>query len=1145
MRVVALRDEDAGAHRGSAVTPVVAVSVDLAAVADGSERGLRAEDQFRNREREEGTVNALQPQRFDGRDVRVGLGRGRETHVDDETHAEVAQGVVVAGGGSCANEEVVGDGREVHAGNGITGGKVVGVQWVLGFRFQVSGFKFQVSGRRSVRMADNAFVKILTALLKHQVKKVVGDETLGVIGQEIAALGGDKVDDQIKSWLGEKTNAEQLEKAAQTAQACFREKVTDNEIQQWMVSLPLGNLPKVVEAIDELPTSADESKLENALRESVALNWRKLSSEQVDHAVSSFLSCLRSALLPIEKQTLMIIGRSVLRTEDKVDLLIRWFEQYIITGKPVEIKQLNPQLDEEWNLAHPYPMPPNFTGRVKEWKMLTDWLNKENENRLFILRALGGFGKSALTWHWLTHDVDATEWKKVVFWSFYEGDASFEHFIEDTLKYLKLDVPQGGRPQVDTLLKEMQSQKILLIMDGFERALRAYNSMNAAYQGDSDLPSFLGEGQGNGAENGTDCININAEIFLKSVCSLTNVQSKVLMTTRITPRAVKLHGELMLGCREVELTAMQPADAVEFFHKQKIKGTHAEIEAACLPYGYHPLSLRILAGLIVNDRENPGDVIVANHINITDDIVANKKHVLEVAYNTLSKEQQEFLSTIACFRAPTTYDALKYIATEPLSSSNTLLLSKERRDMLDRHLKILETRGLLHWDRRINKYDLHPIVRRYAYERLNTYDRNAAHTRLINYFDAVDAPATVHSINDLDSTIELYHHTVSVGNYYLALQIYHDRLANRLYRELGEYQREIELLTALIKDGEWQINGERLIWALNALATSYSLNGQSKLAIQIMEHSIKEDLWYGRAIGFGNLAQDQALVGYLKSAYNNTEKKLSLCKHTDAAIGHQELGQILLYMGKLEEAEKEFANARDYFEKNGHSQLKNTTEVYYALLSLHIMRKERYQPWGGSQTHLYFTSDKASDFIQESNPIENKISPKLLGENKNIIGSRFTSKYETVRAYWLAGALLRMNGNLTSAENHLNHALAECRSINLLEVESNVLLDIARLSFDYGLASSAQDRLKHMEQAKSLADEALLITERCGYVLQGADVNLFLAELALTLDPSPEGRGKARGFAEEALKLATCDGPPYYYKVAYEEAERLLERLEE
>jgi len=31
--------------------------------------------------------------------------------------------------------------------------------------------------------------------------------------------------------------------------------------------------------------------------------------------------------------------------------------------------------------------------------------------------------------------------------------------------------------------------------------------------------------------------------------------------------------------------------------------------------------------------------------------------------------------------------------------------------------------------------------------------------------------------------------------------------------------------------------------------------------------------------------------------------------------------------------------------------------------------------------------------------------------------------------------------------------------------------------------------------------------------------------------------------SKEAKKLATCDGPPYYYKVAYEEAQRLLEKL--
>jgi len=34
-------------------------------------------------------------------------------------------------------------------------------------------------------------------------------------------------------------------------------------------------------------------------------------------------------------------------------------------------------------------------------------------------------------------------------------------------------------------------------------------------------------------------------------------------------------------------------------------------------------------------------------------------------------------------------------------------------------------------------------------------------------------------------------------------------------------------------------------------------------------------------------------------------------------------------------------------------------------------------------------------------------------------------------------------------------------------------------------------------------------------------------------------KAKAKEYAETTLKLATCDGPPYYYKVAYEEAENV------
>lgn len=59
-------------------------------------------------------------------------------------------------------------------------------------------------------------------------------------------------------------------------------------------------------------------------------------------------------------------------------------------------------------------------------------------------------------------------------------------------------------------------------------------------------------------------------------------------------------------------------------------------------------------------------------------------------------------------------------------------------------------------------------------------------------------------------------------------------------------------------------------------------------------------------------------------------------------------------------------------------------------------------------------------------------------------------------------------------------------------------------------------------------------------VVDLADVNLFISQSALEQE---KDKAKAKEYAETALKLAYCDGPPYYYKVAYEEAERMLKKL--
>jgi tetratricopeptide (TPR) repeat protein len=978
-------------------------------------------------------------------------------------------------------------------------------------------------------MADNAFVKIGTALLKHQVKKFVGEEALGVIGSELAGIGGDKLD----SWIGEQATPEQLEKAASYAHQCFRGKVNDDDLEQWMVSLPLGNLPKVVEALEELPKSPDETKLEDALRESVALNWQKLSPEQVGNAVDSFLSCLRTALLPIEKQTLMVIGRSVLRTEDKVNQLLKLVEN-LQAIKP-DTPHLKPETPK-WFFGHRYGDLESFTGRVDELKLLDEWLANETES-LLIFNAFGGFGKSALTWHWLNNHVDKTIWSTAIWWSFYEKESGFDSFLAEALTHLGIETKErSSRQQVNDLLDVMQSTGLLIVLDGFERLLRQYGRMDAALQED-DEDAEIDPSQ-------RDCTSQSAETFLRGL-SDKKIISKVLVTSRLLPRVLEgKDGKLQRGCHEVNLKGFSPDDAVTYFHNEGIKkATRAEIIEVCSAYGYHPLSLSLLVGWINREdgNEHRGDIVEAKNLDMFGNIKARRDHVLERAYESLAPERRDLLSKVSCFRGSMEYAILRKVF--PIPDLEVALLD-------------LRKRGLLQYAGETGRYDMHPIVRHYAYDHFTDEKRRKeAHVELAMHF--IDAmPVTnknVKTLEDLTPVIELYHHMVRAGNLDEALKIYYDRLQKAIYFQFGAYQLEIELLRALFLDGEDKPprlkRADAQALTLNALAVSYSLSGQPRRAVPLfeMQNAIREKEGNNKksvAIGLGNVVADQLNIGALNEAERNVRRAIDLCNEIadeeNKARSHSHLVQQLLFRGQWDEAEQNILFALQIFEKQNNFQAQSVAWSRYALRFLLMARENT----------IFDIRESKPEYLQSAIECAQRGLELAEGGDPNIGGE--VVPRDLVRSHWLLGATYRVNNELTLAEENLSKALNLCRQINAVDAEAEILLDVARLSFAYGLSSSAQDRLAHFKDAQEKASEALMITERSGYVLQGADVNLFLAQLALTPTPLPQGEGqgvreidkaKAKAYAEEAKKLATCDGPPYYYKVAYEEAERMLENL--
>ncbi|MGA2060062.1 MAG: TIR domain-containing protein, partial [Thermoguttaceae bacterium] len=809
---------------------------------------------------------------------------------------------------------------------------------------------------------------------------------------------------------------------------------------------------------------------------------------------------------------------------DSADLDLAWRQLFTALGKPPEPEPPKEPRHEEWFLAHPYPMPPNFIGRVAERAMLTRWLNTDAEHPLLSLRALGGFGKSALAWHWLTHDVAPAAWPRVVWWSFYEGDASFDHFLAETLLYLsdgKIKPDNLSVNEVRILLEMLHAPGTLLVLDGFERVLRAFGGLDAAYRGDEVVKSEANE---------RDCISPLAEDFLRHLAVHPHLLSKVMLTTRLCPRVLEARGGGFLqGCREEELMQMQPNDAVEFFRAQGIRGTHTEIEQACEPYGYHPLSLRLLAGLIVGNFQQPGDIAAAKWLDVSGDLVQRQHHVLEMAYNSLIPTRQVLLGHIACFRSPVKYEALKALAQTESPRPDVSLGEGQGEGSLDANLRDLVTRGLLHHDTKEGRFDLHPIVRRYAYNRLTATDRTAAHTRLCNYFAAIPPPEKVMRLEDLAPVIELYHHTVRAGQFDEAFTIYRNRL-NELYYQLGSYQLIIDLLRALFPHGEDSppcLKDESAqALTLAEMANSYGLNGQPRHAVPLYERQIaireKQGVKRSVAIGLGAVASISLMpIGALRAAEINLHRSIALCPEFNnkwqEAAGHAELGRLLAYRGGWAESEAELATAAKLFEERKAMQFLGVTLAYRFQSEMLLLR------------HTVVSSDRPFDIrnsLFDISPARRAL--ELADETSRTF---YPHPRNYVRAHWLLGAAHRVIGQTAVAEHHLNEALERCRRINSVDAEADILIDLARLRADTGAPDEAQ----------KLAYEALVITEHSEYVLQGADAHLELAKLALARGD----KAAALKHAQESRRLATCDGPPdYTYKVAYDEAGALLAKLE-
>jgi tetratricopeptide (TPR) repeat protein len=486
-----------------------------------------------------------------------------------------------------------------------------------------------------------------------------------------------------------------------------------------------------------------------------------------------------------------------------------------------------------------------FLGRREELAALDAWIDGAASSPVYCLVAIGGMGKSALAWRWFTESATSANhhWAGRIWWSFYEADASMDQFIVDALCYvsgMQTDAVLAMDParRALRLLERLAEAPFLVGLDGIERALIAYSSPKSLALAEHGPAAHAGGGSAEAGRLARRSADPAADAFLKRLLQLRT--SRVLISTRLFPAAFENRSlEPTSGVVRKQLDGLDRSAAQELVRRSGVRTGVDAILDVLASVNYHPLVAQVLAGDVARYRPAPGNYLAwrDRHKDFSPaslDLVQRRSHILEHALQGLTPAEADVMSVISALSGPAPYDWLETI----LVARGTVKGDQDLSELLAE----LEGRGIVGWDRADNRYDMHPVIRGAALDRLRstTSGGRDVYASLRRHFEALPDPAVISGWQDLVPLAELFLATAHEGLDVEALTIYRERL-HRPLRQLGDATRVVELLTAFIDGAP---NGpvtvtlsrrDQQAYVLNELAIAHVRLGQPGRAVTLLE----------------------------------------------------------------------------------------------------------------------------------------------------------------------------------------------------------------------------------------------------------------------------------------------------------------------
>ena len=508
-----------------------------------------------------------------------------------------------------------------------------------------------------------------------------------------------------------------------------------------------------------------------------------------------------------------------------------------------------------------------FIGREAQLKLLSAWAQAADKTSILLFEAIGGNGKSMLTWEWTTKHATSVrgDWAGRFWYSFYEKGAVMRGFCQHALAYmtqqpLEVYEKKSTAEMRVGLLAELRKKPWLLILDGLERVLVAYHRIDAAEVRDEELnrptDKILDR-------NACDAIRDEDTDLLRALAAA--APSKILISSRLIPRVLLNQASLPIPgvTPPLKLPGLEDVDAEALLRSCDVKGTSADIRYYLKTYcGNHPLVICVLAGLINSPGPHRGnfdtwaaDPAYGAKLNLASlDLIQSRNHILLAAMEALEPASRQLLSTLALLSGAADYETVEafnpHLPPRPeevkapnkpeddrrgvriddeekakLRGQYEAALAKRKVYELALHewresdsvreapqnlthtMADLEHRGLLQYDPLEHQYDLHPVVRGVASGSLKSKDMESYGQKVVDYFNSQphNPYEQAESMADVEAGLQVVRTLLRLGRYQQAAYALDADLLIALAVNLEAHVETLALLRPFFSAGWYQL----------------------------------------------------------------------------------------------------------------------------------------------------------------------------------------------------------------------------------------------------------------------------------------------------------------------------------------------------